>query len=136
MREGHNRSARRAVRGATTAGIFRIRSSDFDPSEGRIMAWNKRGTRQQQGYGRAHELMREHLLATVIVCEHCSAKGRTTPGHIADHIIPLSKGGTHARSNYQLLCRECAKVKDAKDRGRPLRKRPRYGLDGFPIEED
>jgi 5-methylcytosine-specific restriction protein A len=100
------------------------------------MAWQKRGTRQQQGYGRAHELMRKHLLATVILCEECTRNGRTTQGHIADHIAPLSKGGTHDRSNYQLLCKECAKQKDARDRGRPLRKRLRYGRDGWPIEEE
>jgi len=80
--------------------------------------------------------MRAHLLATVVLCEECDRKGITTIGHVADHIVPLSKGGTGDRSNYQLLCRQCAKEKDARDRGKPLRKRPRFGMDGWIIEED
>jgi len=31
-----------------------------------------------------------------------------------DHIIPLSKGGAHAQSNVQLLCRACNSAKGAK----------------------
>lgn len=99
--------------------------------------WDHGGkTRQQRGYGKAHQRMREHLKRTVILCEECQRKDppRITPGAIADHIIPLAKGGTGDRSNYAWLCRECAADKDARDRGRPLRRRPRFGPDGFPIE--
>lgn len=98
--------------------------------------WDHGGkTRQQRGYGRAHELMREHLMATVILCEECARNGRTRAGCIADHIKPLAKGGTGERENYQLLCAECSAAKDARDRGRPRRKRKTYGEDGWPIEE-
>lgn len=99
--------------------------------------WDHSGkTRQQRGYGREHELMREHLMTTVVLCEECTRQGRTTAGLVADHIKPLAKGGTGARSNYQLLCRDCARTKDAADRGKPLRKqRPRIGEDGWFIEE-
>lgn len=48
---------------------------------------------------------------------HCQSCGKFTPrgarGTIGkdapelDHIIPLSKGGTHTHDNCQLLCREC-----------------------------
>lgn len=87
-------------------------------------AWDHGGkTRQQRGYGRAHERIRAHLLQTVILCEECKRNGRTTAGHIADHIVPLAKGGTGDRSNYQLLCRDCAAEKDARDRGRRLKPR-------------
>ena len=96
--------------------------------------WDKGGkTRQQQGYGRAHELMREHLKRTVILCEHCTAKGRTTAGSHADHIIPLAKGGTHDRSNYQWLCEPCHRKKTLRENGR--RAKPTFGPDGWPIEE-
>jgi len=99
-------------------------------------AWDHGGkTRQQRGYGAAHEAIRAELLATVILCEHCSAKGRTTPGTIADHIKPLAKGGTGARENYQLLCVDCAKTKDALDRGVTRRRKQRIGLDGWPIDD-
>lgn len=100
-------------------------------------SWNHGGkTTSERGYGAEHQRMREHLKATVILCEHCSAASppRTRLGEVADHRIPLAKGGTGERSNYQWLCRPCADAKDAKDRGKPLKQRPRIGLDGFPIE--
>jgi 5-methylcytosine-specific restriction protein A len=97
--------------------------------------WDHGGkTRQQRGYGREHELIREELLRTVVLCEQCKRKNppRITAGHIADHIIPLAKGGTGDRSNYQLLCRDCAAEKDARDRGaRPKRT---FGADGWPTD--
>lgn len=97
--------------------------------------WNHGGkSRHERGYGAAHEQMRAYLLATVVLCEECARNGRTTAGYIADHIVPLAKGGTGERSNYQLLCHECAAAKDAKDRGRPRRNKPTFGHDGWPIE--
>ena len=99
--------------------------------------WDHGGkTRQQRGYGRQHETMRAHLMRTVILCEACREADppRIVIGTIADHIIPLAKGGTSDRSNYKLLCADCAKEKDARDRGRPLKPRRRFDLDGFPIE--
>lgn len=96
-------------------------------------AWDKGGkTRQQQGYGRAHEKMRAHLMATVVLCEHCRRDGRVTVGTQADHIVPLAKGGTHDRSNYQLLCVECHRRKSLRDSGR--RVKPTIAPDGWPID--
>lgn len=99
--------------------------------------WDHGGkTRQQRGYGRDHEKMREHLMATVIVCEECKRHGRHTAGCIADHIKPLAAGGTNDRNNYQLLCRHCDREKLARDNGRIASSRkPQIGLDGWPIEE-
>ena len=83
------------------------------------VAWAHGGkTRQQRGYGRAHELMREHLMREVILCEECTRNGRVTRGEIADHIKPLARGGTSDRSNYQLLCRACDRAKLVADNGR------------------
>lgn len=100
-------------------------------------SWDHAGkTRQQRGYGREHEQMREHLLATVVVCEECRRHGRVTLGVIADHIKPLAAGGTSDRSNYQLLCRPCDRLKLAKDNGRIANARkPQIGLDGWPVED-
>ena len=75
-------------------------------------AWAHDGrSRQQRGYGRDHEMMRELLMNEVILCEECTRQGRVTRGVIADHIKPLARGGTGDRSNYQLLCRECDRAK-------------------------
>jgi 5-methylcytosine-specific restriction protein A len=99
-------------------------------------SWDHGGkTRQQRGYGRAHERIRDELIATVILCEECTRQGKTTAGEIADHIKPLAQGGTGDRSNYQLLCRACDLAKQAKDKGqKPRTKRPATGLDGWPIK--
>jgi 5-methylcytosine-specific restriction protein A len=98
--------------------------------------WDHNGqSRHARGYGREHERIRSELLRTVILCEECTRQGRTTVGTIADHIIPLSKGGPTVRSNYQLLCKRCSNIKTIQDSGRKRRIRPQIGLDGWPIEE-
>ena len=85
--------------------------------------WDHGGkTKQQRGYGKEHERIRAELLRTVILCEHCKAKGIVRPGTIADHVTPLARGGSGHRSNYQLLCKDCADAKDAADRGVAIRK--------------
>ncbi len=103
------------------------------------MAWDHGGkTRQARGYGRAHDLMRKHLMQTVITCEECARQGRTTVGTHADHIIPKAKGGSDDRDNYALLCAVCHALKSIHDQGKNprLRKRRRIGISGWPIEEE
>lgn len=98
--------------------------------------WDHGGkTRQQRGYGKAHDQMRKHLMQTVVLCEHCLAKGRPVEGTHADHIIPLAKGGTSDRSNYQLLCGSCHLRKSLKDRGGTAKIKRTIGQDGWPIED-
>lgn len=101
-------------------------------------AWDHGGkSRHQRGYGHEHDKMREHLMATVVVCEECRRQGRVTKGTSADHIRPLAEGGTGKRSNYQLLCRPCHEAKTAIETGRSIPKRRRkltFGVDGWPIE--
>jgi 5-methylcytosine-specific restriction endonuclease McrA len=47
--------------------------------------------------------LRAELIATIGACEECGSTARLT----LDHIVPMSKGGKHERSNVQLLCRSC-----------------------------
>jgi 5-methylcytosine-specific restriction protein A len=98
------------------------------------MAW-ARTSRQSRGYGRDHEKIREQLLSEVVLCEECKRNGKTRVGDIADHIIPLSKGGKTERSNYQLLCKSCSNRKTIEDGGRKVRKRP-IALDGWPMDQE
>lgn len=105
------------------------------------MTWDHGGkTRQQRGYGREHERIRAELMRTVILCQHCKLKTppKTTVGCVADHVVPLAKGGTGDRSNYQLLCRPCADAKDAIDRGKPAKRKRKqvFGRDGWPLTTD
>jgi 5-methylcytosine-specific restriction enzyme A len=98
-------------------------------------AWNHNGkTRQQRGYGREHERIRAELLRDVILCEQCTRHGRVTAGWIADHIVPLAKGGSGDRSNYQLLCRDCGAEKDAADRGATLKPKSGSDASGYPTD--
>lgn len=99
--------------------------------------WDHGGkSRHERGYGREHEKMRERLMQTVVLCEECTRKGRTTVGTIADHIKPLAKGGTSDRSNYQLLCKQCDLDKQAKDQGKQRRRKRTIAPDGWPVEEE
>ena len=80
--------------------------------------------------------MRALLLRTIVTCEECARNGIETPGKIADHKIPLSRGGTGARSNYQLLCAPCSDAKTLSDKG--AKPKPKGGVDrsGRPTTAD
>ena len=41
------------------------------------------------------------------LCEMCLKEGRLTPVQEVHHILPVSKGGTHARENLMSLCQSC-----------------------------
>lgn len=43
----------------------------------------------------------------VSLCEMCLKEGRLTPVQEVHHILPVSKGGTHARDNLMSLCQSC-----------------------------
>lgn len=101
----------------------------------RKRSWDHKGkSRHQRGYGALHQKQRAHLLATEPLCRLCRAKGRATQATIADHIIPLAKGGKeYDLSNLQPVCAECHDAKTRKDNG--WRARPRFGVDGWPADE-
>ena len=58
-------------------------------------------------YGRAWKRIRDRYVAEHPLCERCKAEGRLTPVEEVHHILPVSKGGTHERSNLMALCRSC-----------------------------
>ena len=39
-------------------------------------------------------------------CASCKSSGDEIEWHL-DHIMPISRGGSHARDNVQILCRDC-----------------------------
>lgn len=81
------------------------------------MAWPTT-SRHQRGYGTRHDKIRAELMRKVILCEECTRQGRSTIGTIADHIVPLSQGGSGDRSNYQLLCLPCSDAKSRIEAGK------------------
>jgi len=97
------------------------------------MAWSKK-SRHERGYGKEHERIRAEMMRTIICCQECEKHGRDRLGTIADHIIPLSRGGTGDRSNYQLLCKDCSDEKTARDAGRSAKRGGGVGRDGRPTD--
>ena len=58
-------------------------------------------------YGRAWKRIRDSYAQSHPLCERCLKEGRLTPMDEVHHILPISRGGTHARSNLMSLCRSC-----------------------------
>lgn len=58
-------------------------------------------------YGRAWKRIRDKYVKEHPLCEMCLADGKLTPVEEVHHILPISKGGTHARSNLMSLCQSC-----------------------------
>ena len=58
-------------------------------------------------YGRAWKRIRDSYAAAHPLCERCLEEGRLTTVEEVHHIVPISKGGTHARDNLMSLCKSC-----------------------------
>jgi len=78
----------------------------------------------ERGYGYDWSKIRRRVLAEEKRCRECGSTERLE----VDHIRPKSEGGTHARSNLQVLCHRCHDRKTQRDlrrRGAPVPLRPR-----------
>jgi 5-methylcytosine-specific restriction protein A len=116
----------------------RIHSSKLDPGNEEYMTkrtWDHGGkSAAQRGYGRQHQKLRALLLAQEPLCRPCRAKGKVTAATIADHIVPLAKGGAaHDLANLQPVCAGCHDAKTRADNGWRKAK-PVIGIDGWPCE--
>ena len=60
-------------------------------------------------YGRAWKRIRDRYVAEHPLCEMCLEQGKLTPVDEVHHVLPVSKGGTHARGNLMARCRSCHK---------------------------
>lgn len=58
-------------------------------------------------YGRAWKRIRDSYVKTHPFCEKCFEKGILVPVDEVHHIVPISQGGTHERSNLMSLCKSC-----------------------------
>jgi 5-methylcytosine-specific restriction protein A len=67
----------------------------------------RRGKTAERGYGGRHRKWRQLVLARDSVCVTCKAVGRITVATVADHIVPLSQGGSWSLDNGQGLCASC-----------------------------
>ena len=73
------------------------------PIERKGRPWQHTKSAAERGYNSAHQAMRKAVLAEERTCRMCGAAAS-----IADHITPLSRGGSHNRDNYQALCKPCS----------------------------
>lgn len=103
----------------------------------------RRGTRAQRGYGPAWDRLRLQVLSRDChLCRTCQRAGRLTVATEVDHVINKAEWqrqhGTFASvddlSNLEAICAPHHRAKTAREAGRPLRQRPRIGLDGYPVE--
>jgi len=69
-------------------------------------------------YGRTWKRIRDRYIAVHPLCEQCQATDRITPAEEVHHILPLSRGGTHAEENLMSLCTSCHSKITARDGGR------------------
>jgi len=69
-------------------------------------------------YGRTWKRIRDRYIAAHPLCEQCQAAGTITPAEEVHHILPLSRGGTHAEENLMSLCTSCHSKITAREGGR------------------
>ena len=75
----------------------------------------RRGTRQQRGLGRDHEVLRAQALVDAGAdergiggtCWLCGGTGTLDDPLTGDHVVPRSRGGTNIRENYRAAHRSC-----------------------------
>lgn len=84
--------------------------------------WQPSGTRQERGYGVAHQRLRRQVLAEEPHCRICLATGKITRASVLDHVVPLCLGGPTIRSNVQPACEPCSASKSGRE-GAMMRKR-------------
>lgn len=66
-------------------------------------------------YGREWKRIRDRYVTEHPLCEECKKQGKLTPAQEVHHVIPLSKGGTHAEDNLMSLCTPCHSEVSARD---------------------
>lgn len=106
-----------------------------------MTGWSKRPSPSQGNRPANWRKIAQRQLRAFPLCASCEAKGKVVVATECDHIIPISKGGSHDLSNLQSLCSPCHALKTHNEaraaRGlRPidaLKARVTIGLDGWPI---
>ena len=96
--------------------------------------WREGMTTAQRGYGARWQRARTRFLNEHPLCCYCERERRVSAATIVDHLIP-HKGDEALfwdSDNWQALCKWCHDTVKAEEEGRHG-KRPRIGLDGYPV---
>ena len=78
----------------------------------------ERDPASRRRYGRTWKRIRDSYISEHPLCEKCLERGKLTPAEEVHHILPLSRGGTHVRSNLMALCHICHSEITAREGGR------------------
>ncbi len=98
---------------------------------------NKKGTRQDRGYGKFWGKLRKHAInRDKGLCQVCLRSGRLKSFDEVDHIKPKAFGGQDELENLQCICSECHQLKtsDEAASAKGYRIRPVVGSDGWPVD--
>lgn len=105
------RMPRKPKRGCAYPGCPRLTDGQYCEEHRKLMEsrYNKyeRSPDVHKKYGRAWKRIRDRYVMEHPLCEMCLKEGRLTPVEEVHHIIPVSQGGTHDRSNLMSLCQSC-----------------------------
>ena len=111
---------RRALRPCGKAGCPELADGRFCPAHERTKKRapdRHRPSAAKRGYDRRHKEWREVVLARDPLCVICLPQGTVEPSTVADHIVPISRGGARFDlANGQGLCGTCHNRKTARER--------------------
>jgi 5-methylcytosine-specific restriction protein A len=97
----------------------------------------QRGNRHERGYGTAWEKLRLQVLQRdchICQCPDClGGVKRLRPASEVDHVVPKAQGGRDELTNLRAVHPECHRRLTLAQRG--FKRRPRTGVDGWPIDD-
>ena len=74
----------------------------------------RRGSPTERGYGTPWRRARKAVLRLIPYCVDCGHEGSADNPLTVDHIVPLSRGGTHDDDNLTTRCRRHNSAKGAR----------------------
>jgi len=78
----------------------------------------RRGTRQERGYGAAWDRIRVRVMRRDGgLCQVCKGQGLLVEAKEVDHVVPKAQGGTDVDANLQAICTPCHRAKTAREAG-------------------
>jgi 5-methylcytosine-specific restriction protein A len=78
----------------------------------------QRDPAMKKSYSRTWKRIRDRYIKEHPLCEMCQKEDKLTLAEEVHHVVPLSKGGTHATENLMALCTRCHSAITAKEGGR------------------
>jgi len=94
-----------ATRGCAEMVAIGVRCCPACEREGLGRPPDRRASSPARGYDRRYRAVSDAYKRAHPLCEDCLEVGVTTPVYDTHHMIPIRRGGRHARSNLRSVCR-------------------------------